>query len=163
MSTEKSTTGDGMTMTADTSKQPPQRLAAFVAKHPWSCQKAMAERGALAVDVCTTHVPQHLTISVFGSKRLLYSAYARERRIDKSPATGSGSCSATSWGGEGVWDHGEGEPGGRKFCLLDEAAGRTRLVWYSDVGTPTLFRADYDSLDHRTLFFWWENTRHELL
>lgn len=153
--------GGGMTMTVDSKTPPADRLRAFVAEHPWHCRSMAPQFGAIATDMCDTQVPQMLTISIFGSMRKLEAAYADARRRGSSPAVGSGGCSATTWAGEGKWFHGEGETGGRKFCLL-KTSGLSRIVWYSSLGTPTLFEADYRSLDHRTLYFWWKNTRHEL-
>jgi tRNA A-37 threonylcarbamoyl transferase component Bud32 len=158
------TTQTGMTMTGpDTSKPPAARLTAFIAEHPtWHCDSMdMPLFGALATKTCSTQVPQRLTISVYGSKAKLRQAYEQARHSLGSPPAASGRCSATSWAGEGVWFHGENEPGGRKFCRLLTSPTISRLVWYADLSTPTLFQADYASFDHRTLFFWWENTRHE--
>jgi hypothetical protein len=169
--------GGGMTSTAEggamgdmgklagSPKEAPSRLGAFVASHDtWSCGDAMkAVMGASKSVVCRTKVPEHLTISVFPSKTALHRAYDMTRMADHAPAAGTGRCAAASWAGESVWLHGEGEPGGRVYCFLQTAAGHTKLVWASDLGTPALFQAQYDSLDHRTLFFWWVNTRHELI
>ncbi len=107
-------------------------------------------------------MPERLTISVFPTEFALHRAYDMARMNDHAPAVGTGRCAAASWAGEQVWLHGENEPGGRVYCYLEAAAKRTRLVWESDLGTPTLYEAQYNSLDHRTLYFWWVNTRHRL-
>jgi serine/threonine protein kinase len=155
------TTSDMGMGTVDTNMPVTQRLTTFVGKQPWTCESMSPMLGPVATQMCGTHVPQQLYVSVFSSKAKLYSAYAKARDELGSPKTGSGDCGRSTWAGEGEWLHGEGEPGGRKFCLL-KAAPLSRIVWYSDLGTPTLYRADYKNLDHRTLYFWWVNFRHEL-
>jgi hypothetical protein len=158
-------TGTGMVMTEPTPTGPPtHRLTAFVADHPrWNCSAMANKMGALGTKMCTIPaVPHHLAISVFATKAALHAAYAHARSELQSPGTDSGACSATDWAGERMWFHGEGEMGGRSFCLLKASPQLSRLVWYSDLGTPTLYQADFDSLEHRQLYFWWVNFRHEL-
>jgi hypothetical protein len=154
----------GMSMTAASAGSPTERLAAFVAgQKAWTCSTAQALHGAMKAETCSTKVPQHLTISVFDTKAMLNAAYAAALKAQGGPPRGTGRCSATSWRGEGPWFHGEGEPGGRVFCYLNAKNGSSHLVWTSSIGIPTLYDAVYTSLDHRDLFFWWANVRHELI
>jgi serine/threonine protein kinase len=155
-------TTTGMKMeTVDTTRSAPERLSMFVADHPWTCDTMSPKYGALATQMCKTQVPQQLSISVFSSRMKLDMAYGAARRALGSPKADSGDCSAVSWAGEGKWFHGENELGGRKFCLL-KSSGLSRIVWTSVLGTPTLYEADYQNFNHRDLYFWWKNTRHEL-
>jgi hypothetical protein len=155
----------GMVMTETTPTGPPaQRLTAFVAGHPrWQCTAMPNAMGALSTKMCMVpQVPNKLAVSVYATKTALHDAYAHARSELGSPKTDTGACSATHWGGERMWSHGEGEMGGRAFCELKASPELSRLVWYSDLGTPTMYQADFGSLDHRQLFFWWVNFRHEL-
>jgi serine/threonine protein kinase len=160
------TTGSGshMSMTVASGGTPAQRLTAFVAgQKAWTCSDAQPLHGAMKAETCSTHVPQHLTMSIFDTKAMLNDAYAAALKDQGGPRRGSGGCSATSWRGEGRWFHGEGEPGGRVFCYLDAKNGSSHIVWTSNLGIPTLYDAVYTSLDHRNLFYWWANVRHELI
>jgi hypothetical protein len=150
--------------TAGKGGTPAQRLAAFVSgQKAWTCSVTQPLRGAMKSVACSTKVPERLRISVFDSKAMLNDAYGAELQSEGGPGRGTGRCSATSWRGEGIWLHGEGEPGGRYFCYLDVKDGASHLVWTSTLGIPTLYDAHYASADHRDLFFWWVNIRHELV
>ena len=148
----------------DRTKAPAQRLAAFVAgQKAWKCTEPSAmSMGAAATEVCTTELLRRLTINVYSSASALTRAYNAERVALHAPQTGTGGCTATTFAGEQRWLHGEGEPGGRVFCFLTAASQSSRMVWMSMLGTPTLYDAQYASLDHRTLFFWWKNFSHEI-
>ena len=165
MHTTTAATSTGMVMTESTPTGPPaMRLASFVAEHPsWQCSAMANAMGAAATKMCTLPaIPNNLAVSVYPTKAALHEAYAHARSELGSPRAESGACSATHWAGERMWSHGENERGGREFCLLKASPQLSRLVWYSDLGTPTLFQADFDSLDHRQLYFWWVNFRHDL-
>jgi hypothetical protein len=164
MAGESTKHGAGMAMESTGGSGPPdRRLATFVAgQTAWQCSPVSALDGAMKTVLCATQVPQHLRISVFDSHAGLTRAYKRTFGAQDGLAAGSGSCSRTAWHGELQWVHGIGEPGGRAFCYLDAKNGTSHLVWISVLGTPTLYDATLDSLDHRTLFFWWVNFRHEL-
>ena len=160
----ETTTGSAMHMETTGKGPPDRRLAAFVAgQTSWDCNNAHAANGAMKTVECMTQVPHRLQVSVFDSQSGLTRAYQDAlRRQGRGLAPGTGRCSATSWHGEMEWVHGIGEPGGRAFCYLDVRAGASHLVWSSRLGTPTLYDATLESLDHRTLYFWWSNFRHEL-
>jgi serine/threonine protein kinase len=156
-------TDTGMSMTTTGKGTPEQRLAAFVTgEEAWTCSSARLVRGAMKTLACSTLVPEHLKISVFDSKQMLHAAYVAARGSQGGPPRGTGRCSSTSWRGEGVWLHGEGEPGGRYFCYLNSKNDTSHLVWTSTVGVPTLYDATHLSPNHRSLFYWWINVRHEL-
>jgi serine/threonine protein kinase len=163
MSAESTKHGAGMSM-EPTGKGPPgRRLTAFVGRQTaWQCASMQARYGATKTYDCATQVPEHLQVSVFGSKAGLDRAYATALRSQRGLPSGTGSCSRTAWHGETPWVHGIGEPGGRAFCYLDTQNGAAHLVWSSRLGTPTLYDATLRSLDHRRLYFWWANFRHEL-
>src|SRR6266849_10884272 len=100
-------------MTTAGNGTPAQRLAAFVSgEKAWKCTTAQPVHGAMKTLACSTLVPEHLKISVFDSKQMLDDAYVATRRSQGGPSRGTGRCSSTSWRGEGLWLHGEGEPGG---------------------------------------------------
>jgi hypothetical protein len=163
MSAESTKHGAGMSM-EPTGKGPPERrLTAFVGSQTaWHCASMQARYGAKKTYDCATQVPEHLQVSVFGSKEDLDRAYATALRSQRGLPSGTGSCSRTAWHGETAWVHGIGEPGGRAFCYLDTGSGASHLVWSSRLGTPALYDATLRSLDHRKLYFWWANFRHEL-
>lgn len=152
-------------MSMDTGDEgtPTQHLATMIAgQTTWRCVAAAAKNGAVRADVCSTKVPGRLTISVFDSPAMLTHAYDSELRRQHGPASGTGTCSDESWRGEGAWVHGVGEPGGRFFCYIDDKTADSHLVWTSTLGVKTLFDATYSSPDHRNLYFWWRNIRHDL-
>jgi hypothetical protein len=119
-------------------------------------------REALARVVYRTDVADRLELTVFRSKRALLPTYAAQLERAGIPR-GSGACKAGAWRGELEWFHGVGERGGRAFCYLSEAKQQSYLTWTSEAGAPILGVARLDSLNHRRLFFWWANVRHEIV
>jgi len=154
----------GMASTIPSSKLTPvQRLNSYVRNRSWTCKSAKsASVGSLASLVCRTDVPDRLQLTLFRSKRDLeraYSAQLQPTGISRS----SGGCAPDEWRGEAEWFHGEGEPGGRGFCYLSEAKQQSYLTWTSEAGAKMLAVAQLDSLQHRNLFFWWANVRHDIV
>ena len=56
-----------------------------------------------------------------------------------------------------------GEPGGRALCYLSEGKEQSYVTWTSEAGAKILAVAELDSLQHRRLFYWWTNLRHDIV
>jgi class 3 adenylate cyclase len=116
-----------------------------------------------AVCVPTGGVPDRWEISRYPNGRALNAAYRNEfgRRADIQPNTGR--CNAFIWGGENVWRHGPGKPGGRVFCYFD--GNDAVIVWsHERRDQPThrdiLVIAREGGSDHAGLTRWWRPWHH---
>jgi hypothetical protein len=90
-----------------------------------------------------------------------YDAQVRRSEIKR----GSGTCSATSWGGEGRWVHGPGKPGGSRVCFFE--GDSTFIAWtHEGFGQAThkdvLGIAELVGIDHAGLFAWWNVWVHKI-
>lgn len=164
----KTTQGAGMTMgTGASSHLPPaQQLMSYATAHHWSCSDlAAVEPGAQAALACHTTgqaFPVVFEMTIFRSEKTMRRAY--DDALQQSTITpNTGSCRRDSWSGEVEWFHGVGEPGGRAFCHLDEAGQRAYVTWTSDAGRKLLVVAQLNGLQHRHLYSWWQNVRHDLV
>jgi len=108
-------------------------------------------------------VPDRWEISRYPNGNALAAAYRSElgRRVDIQPNTGR--CNAFIWGGENVWQHGRGKPGGRVFCYFD--GNDAVIVWtHERRGQPThrdiLVIAREGGSDHAGLTRWWRPWHH---
>jgi serine/threonine-protein kinase len=108
--------------------------------------------------------PDSVELSTFpneGSRAAAYAGLLAEAGVEP----GSGRCTGTSWGGEGVWNHGLDKPGGHRFCYFD--GDDAVIVWtHEKLGqenhVDTLGVARLGGLDHRSLYRWWSFWVHEL-
>jgi class 3 adenylate cyclase len=108
-------------------------------------------------------VPDRWEISRYPNGGALAAAYRSElgKRVDIQPDTGR--CNAFIWGGENVWNHGPGKPGGRVFCYFD--GDDAVIVWtHERRGQPThkdiLVIAREGGSDHAGLTRWWRPWHH---
>jgi len=108
-------------------------------------------------------VPDRWEISRYPNGNALAAAYRSElgKRADLRP--NSGRCNAFVWGGENVWQHGRGKPGGRVFCYFD--GNDAVIVWtHERRGQPThrdiLVIAREGGSDHAGLTGWWRPWHH---
>jgi class 3 adenylate cyclase len=160
------TTDHTMTTGAPSNLPPAEQLMSYATANEWNCSDLGAiQPGARAALACSARSGTHPVVfqmTLFRNERMLRSAYGAElRQANIRPSTGD--CTPDSWGGEVEWFHGIGESGGRAFCHLDEADQRTYLTWTSDAGKKILVVAQLDGLQHRQLFYWWRNVRHDLV
>ena len=160
------TTDHTMTTGARSNLPPLEQLMSYATENKWTCSDLGAiQPGARAALACSTQsqtYPVVFQMTLFRNERILRNAYAAElRQANIRPNTGD--CTPDAWGGEIEWFHGIGEPGGRAFCHLDEADQRAYLTWTSDAGKKILVVAQLNGLQHRRLFFWWRNVRHDLV
>jgi class 3 adenylate cyclase len=116
-----------------------------------------------AACVPSNGVPDRWEISRYPNGAALAAAYRSElgRRTDIRP--GKGKCNAFVWGGEGVWQHGPGKPGGHIFCYFD--GNDAVAVWtHERLGQPThkdiLMIAREGGSDHQGLTRWWRPWHH---
>lgn len=106
--------------------------------------------------------PDRWQISSYPNKRILLAAYESERE-SHHVAKNQGKCTGLSWGGEGAWEHGPGQPGGRLFCYFE--GQDAVIVWVHErLGQPThkdiLAIAREGGSDHARLFRWWRPWHH---
>ncbi|HYX88719.1 MAG TPA: hypothetical protein VE753_05075 [Gaiellaceae bacterium] len=142
---------------------PGEQLRSYAANRPWTCHSTRSSAaGSLASLVCRTDVADRLRLTLFGSRRDLRRAYNAWLGRAGVPR-GSGDCSADTWRGEVEWYHGMGEPGGRALCYLSEGKEQSYVTWTSEAGAKILAVAELDSLQHRRLFYWWTNLRHDIV
>ena len=89
-------------------------------------------------------------------------AYEAERaRHDVE--TDQGECTGLSWGGEGPWVHGPGQPGGRNLCYFD--GDEAVIVWTHERRDQPSHRdilaiAREGGSDHARLAAWWDVQHH---
>ena len=167
------TAGEGAEPTGAASRLPGQPqpvatgLASVVPIALWKdCRLqpvASARADETAACVAATGVPDRWEISRYPNGAALNAAYRSElgKRADVRP--NSGKCNAVAWGGENVWQHGPGKPGGRVFCYFD--GNDAVVVWtHERRGQPThldiLVTAREGGSDHVGLTRWWKPWHH---
>jgi class 3 adenylate cyclase len=160
------TTDHSMTTEADSDLSPSEQLMAYADANRWTCSNLDAiQPGVLAALACRTEYrtyPIVFQVTLFRNERMLRDAYRAELgKTDIKPNTGT--CTSNSWGGELEWFHAIGERGGRAFCHLDEPDQRAHVTWTSEAGKKILVVAQLNGLQHRHLFRWWRNVRHEIV
>ena len=161
-----------------TTQQAPSRGLAAVIPRPLfrnSCrtQPALVD-GAVESTVCTPPpssaegrlplYPLRWEASSFSDAAKLGSAYDSLRR-QNDIGQDFGRCDGASWGGEGVWFHGPGKPGGRRFCYFE--GNVAVIVWTHDkLGQEShidmIGSAREGGSDHATLFTWWRFWHHRI-
>lgn len=101
--------------------------------------------------------------SFSGASKLgsVYDSLRRQNDIGED----FGRCDGASWGGEGVWFHGPGKPGGRRFCYFE--GNVAVIVWTHDkLGQEShidmIGSAREGGSDHATLFTWWRFWHHRI-
>jgi len=167
------TAGEGAKPTVAASRLPGQapvaatNLASIVPTGLWQDCRVQPVPSARAVEtaacVPSNGVPDRWEISRYPNGAALTAAYRSElgRRVDIRPDTGR--CNAFIWGGENVWNHGPGKPGGRVFCYFD--GDDAVIVWtHERRGQPThkdiLVIAREGGSDHAGLTRWWRPWHH---
>jgi hypothetical protein len=116
-----------------------------------------------AACVPTSGVPDRWEISRYENGRALVAAYRSALGNRADITRDSGRCNAFVWGGENVWNHGPGKPGGRVFCYFD--GNDAVIVWtHERLGQPThldiLMTAREGGSDHAGLTRWWRPQHH---
>ena len=108
-------------------------------------------------------LPDRWEISSYRDGDELNAAYGSEvgRRSDIRRDTGQ--CNAFSWGGERVWHHGPGKPGGRVLCYFD--GNDAVIVWtHGRLNQPShidiMVTAREGGSDHAGLTSWWRPWHH---
>ena len=118
----------------------------------------------------SSDMPDRWEISSYRDGDELDAAYASELKKG-SEIQGSaiqrdtGQCSGLSWGGERVWVHGPGKPGGRFFCYFD--ANEAVIVWtHGRLNQPShvdiMVIAREGGSDHVGLARWWSPVHHRI-
>jgi hypothetical protein len=108
--------------------------------------------------------PSRWEATTFRSAAAMTTAYdALRRRHDIGGDFGR--CDGASWGGEGVWTHGPGKPGGRRFCYFE--GNVAVVVWtHGKLGQAShidmIGVAREGGSDHATLFSWWRFWHHRI-
>ncbi|HXV92160.1 MAG TPA: protein kinase, partial [Pseudonocardia sp.] len=127
--------------------------------------------GAIATLVClpsATSVrnrPDRWELSSYpdgAAAKQAYDAYVTENDVESD----SGTCSGTSWGGEGEWTHGSGDRGGSRVCFFDDENNAV-IVWtHERLGQPThadvVGVAQMSGANHASLFSWWRFWVHRI-
>ena len=135
----------------------------------WSaCElQTVPEPGADETAVClpTRGRPDRWEISSYPNALQLERAYQSERGRHKTVRSNSGKCDALSWGGEGVWRHGPGKPGGRYFCYFD--GNDAVMVWThgrldQKSHLDVIAIARESGTDHAGLTDWWNPWHHRI-
>jgi class 3 adenylate cyclase len=109
--------------------------------------------------------PDRWEISSYRDGGVLRAAYGRELAEHAEIRRDSGACNAFSWGGERVWHHGPGKPGGRLFCYFD--GNDAVIVWtHERLNQPShldvMVIAREGGSDHPGLTRWWRPWHHEI-
>ena len=134
-----------------------------------SCVKQpVPDLGAVETAVCLPSAgqegfsPDRWQVSILANANAMTEAYEAERaRHEVEPDQGE--CTGLSWGGEGAWVHGPGQPGGRNLCYFD--GNDAVIVWtHERRGQPThrdiLAIAREGGSDHARLAAWWDVQHH---
>lgn len=145
-------------------------IPASLFKGSCTIQNAPLQPGAVQTAVCTPPPAgcsggkscPDWEISIFPSAAALRSTYAGLRKANHI-GSDFGKCNGTTWGGEGVWAHGPGKPGGRRFCYFDGNAAV--MVWaHEKLGQAShldmLGIARLGGSDHPRLYNWWSFWHH---
>ena len=152
---------------AQASEVPATDLASIVPQAIWNDCRVQpvpsARADETAACVPAEGMPDRWEISRYPDRRALLAAYRSEfgRRADIR--SNSGRCNAFIWGGENVWQHGAGRPGGRVFCYFD--GNDAVIVWtHERRDQPThldiLVTAREGGTDHAGLTRWWRPWHH---
>jgi class 3 adenylate cyclase len=170
------TAGGGADPTGASSRLPGQGkqvaatgLASVVPAAVWKDCQALGVPDTRATEtaacVPAEGVPDRWEISRYPNGDELNIAYWSElgKRADIRRDTGR--CNALSWGGEGVWLHGPGKPGGRFFCYFD--GNDAVIVWtHRRLDQPShldiLVTARASGTNHPGLTRWWRPWHHEI-
>jgi len=142
-------------------------LASVVPPAIWKDCRVQPVAGARADEtaacVPANGMPDRWEISRYPDGQALLAAYRSDfgRRADIHSNTGA--CNGFTWGGENVWNHGPGKPGGRVFCYFD--GNDAVVVWtHERRDQPThldiLVTAREGGLDHPGLTRWWRPWHH---
>jgi class 3 adenylate cyclase len=141
-------------------------LAAVVPDQLWAdCEvQAVPSPRADETAACepASGMPDRWEISAYRDGETLNAAYRSElRRADTAP--NSGKCNAVFWGGEFLWLHGPGKPGGRVFCYFDD--NDAVIVWtHERRNQPShvdiMVTARESGSDHPGLTRWWRPWHH---
>jgi class 3 adenylate cyclase len=166
---QRTQTGGGGVSTAP----PPNSnltLADLVPEKLWAgCKvQTVPEPNAVETAVCLPQSgiqgfqPDRWQISSYPDGRTLKAAYQDIRESHKIPPN-EGRCNALSWGGEHPWEHGPGQPGGRRLCYFD--GDDAVIVWIHErLGQPShkdvLMIAREGGSDHARLYRWWRPWHH---
>ena len=133
----------------------------------WKDCKLLAspESNALQTAICVpaSGTPDRWELSSFRSGAALEAAFNEELRAHYKGKRNAGRCSQLYWGGEGLWEHGPGKPGGRFFCYFD--GNDAVMVWtHMKLGQSNhrdvLGIAREGGSDHVTLTKWWRPWHH---
>jgi predicted Ser/Thr protein kinase len=126
---------------------------------------AVATLVCLPSDTSVRNRPDRWELSSYPSgaaAEQAYDAYVTENAVTRD----SGTCSGTSWGGEGDWTHGSGDRGGSRVCYFDDADNAV-IVWtHEKLGQPThadvVGVAEMSGANHASLFSWWRFWVHRI-
>ena len=107
--------------------------------------------------------PDLWEISSYRDGDVLRAAYEAEFGKHGTTERDSGRCNALGWGGERVWEHGPGKPGGRLFCYFD--GHDAVIVWtHERLNQPShldiMITAREGGSDHVSLTRWWNPSHH---
>ena len=106
--------------------------------------------------------PDRWQVSIFPDAAAMNEAYEAERARHEIESD-QGECSGLSWGGEGAWVHGPGQPGGRNLCYFD--GNDAVIVWTHERREQPSHRdmlaiAREGGSDHARLAAWWDVQHH---
>ena len=159
---EAATGTEGVAPTSDVTALIPSDLRENCAKQP------IPDLGAVETAVCLPSAgqegfsPDQWQVSIYADAAAMNEAYEAERaRHDVE--TDQGECTGLSWGGEGPWVHGPGQPGGRNLCYFD--GDEAVIVWTHERRDQPSHRdilaiAREGGSDHARLAAWWDVQHH---
>ncbi len=129
--------------------------------HVQTVPNAGADETAACVPAQGT--PDRWEISRYPSGRALRAAYRSALGNRADIGRDGGRCNAFVWGGENVWNHGPGKPGGRVFCYFD--GNDAVIVWSHErldqkTHSDILVTAREGGSDHAGLTRWWRPWHH---
>jgi class 3 adenylate cyclase len=106
--------------------------------------------------------PDRWQVSIFADADAMNEAYEAERARHEVERD-QGECTGLSWGGEGPWVHGPGQPGGRNLCYFD--GNDAVIVWTHERREQPSHRdilaiAREGGSDHARLAAWWDVQHH---
>jgi class 3 adenylate cyclase len=109
--------------------------------------------------------PELWELSSYRDGDALAAAYDIEVRKHAPTARDRGRCDELGWGGERVWAHGPGKPGGRLFCYFD--GNDAVIVWtHQRLNQPShldiMVSAREGGSDHPGLTAWWKPWHHRI-
>jgi hypothetical protein len=139
-------------------------LATLIPGPLWKhCKAAALHAGATEAASCSfpdsVGGAQQANFLLFPSTHLLDAHYKHHLAVDGKVGQGQGACNGIEWGGEDVWNHGPGEPGGRRFCYFK--GNSSYIIWtVSDV--RVLATASREDRQHPLLYNWWRFWHHRV-